>query len=51
MKLRNFIKKHIYSITTFALTMVATGLSSRICYFVLYQPEVPANLKDFSRNR
>lgn len=46
---REFIKRHMCSITTFALTLVATGMASRCCYFMFYQPEVPENLKKFSK--
>ncbi len=46
---REFVKKHMCSITTFALTLVATGMASRCCYFMFYQPEVPENLKKFSK--
>ena len=46
---REFVKKHMCSITTFALTLVAAGMSSKCCYFMFYQPEVPENLKKFSK--
>ena len=46
---REFVKKHMCSITTFALTLVATGMASKCCYFMFYQPEVPEDLKKFSK--
>ena len=46
---REFVKKHMCSITTFALTLVAAGMASKCCYFMFYQPEVPENLKKFSK--
>ena len=46
---REFVKKHMCSITTFALTLVAAGMASKSCYFMFYQPEVPENLKKFSK--
>ena len=46
---RKFVKKHMCSITTFALTLVAAEMASKCCYFMFYQPEVPEDLKKFSK--
>lgn len=31
------------------LTLVVVGMASRNCFFIMHQPEVPENLRKFSR--
>ncbi|MCM1560807.1 MAG: cyclic lactone autoinducer peptide [Butyrivibrio sp.] len=51
MKLKNFLKKYIYSAAASALTLVASAQADQGCYFIFYQPKAPKGLKDFSGNR
>lgn len=50
-KAKSFFMKHACSVATLMLTGVITGLASRGCYFVYYQPEAPENLHKFSKNK
>lgn len=50
-KLKSVLKKSACSTTTHLLTGVLSAVASQGCYFVYYQPEVPKNLKDFSKNK
>ncbi len=50
-KAKKLFKKYAFSMATFMLTGVITGLASRGCFFVYYQPEVPENLHEFSKNK
>ncbi len=50
-KLKQSLKKHACSATAFLLTGILTGVATLGCYFVYYQPQVPENLKDFSKNK
>lgn len=50
-KIQSIIKKYSCNVTAFMLTAVVAGIATCGCYFVYYQPEVPENLKKFSKNR
>lgn len=50
-KIQSLIKKYSCNAMAFMLTTVAVGIATCGCYFVYYQPEVPENLKKFSKNR
>jgi len=47
MKLRNLIAKYGSSMMALTLSVVAMQVASRGCYFLLYQPEEPKELKNF----
>ena len=46
-----FFKKYACNASAILLTGVLAGVATRGCYFVYYQPEVPENLKNFSKNK
>lgn len=44
------VKMYGYQILAGILTLAATAVASFCCCYILYQPEVPKNLKKFSKN-
>lgn len=48
-KFKEFFKKYACNASAILLTGVLAGVATRGCYFVYYQPEVPENLKNFSK--
>ena len=50
-KFKEFFKKYACNASAILLTGVLAGVATRGCYFVYYQPEVPENLKNFSKNK
>ena len=44
------VKMYGYQILAGILALVATAAASFCCCYVLHQPEVPKNLKKFSKN-
>lgn len=50
-KFEEFFKKYACNASAILLTGVLAGVATRGCYFVYYQPEVPENLKNFSKNK
>ncbi|MBD5480386.1 MAG: cyclic lactone autoinducer peptide [Lachnospiraceae bacterium] len=50
-KFQSLFRKYSCNAMAFVLTAVATGIATCGCYFVYYQPEVPDNLKKFSKNK
>lgn len=50
-KIKQFFKKYACNAAAFLLTGVITGVATQGCYFVYYQPEVPEQLKKYSKNR
>lgn len=49
--MRNLLKRQLSNLMTFGLGKVAAGVATKCCYFIFYQPEIPANLKKFSENQ
>ena len=50
-KFKEFFKKYACNASVILLTRVLAGVATRACYFVYFQPEVPENLKNFSKNK
>lgn len=50
-KLKLYFKKYACNVSAILLTGVLTGVATRGCYFVYYQPEAPEDLKNFSKNK
>ena len=50
-KFKEFFKKYACNASAILLTGVLAGVATRGCYFVYYQPEVPENLENFSKNK
>lgn len=50
-KMKKLFKKYACSTIALILTGVISGVATQGCYFVYYQPEVPDNLKKFSKNK
>ena len=49
--MKKFFKNYACNASAILLTGVLAGVATRGCYFVYYQPEVPENLKNFSKNK
>lgn len=49
--MKNLLKNYLGNLMTFGLEKVAVGTVTKCCYFILYQPKVPENLKEFAENR
>lgn len=49
MKLKGLISKYGSSMIAFVLTLVATQMASRGCYYIAYQPKAPEGLKKFAK--
>lgn len=50
-EMKNLLNRYLSNLMTFGLEKVATGAATKCCYFVLYQPKVPENLKKFSKSK
>lgn len=50
-KIKRFLLKYGTSAMAGFLTFAATQAATRGCCSILYQPKVPENLKDFSKNK
>ncbi len=44
-------KRKLAGLMTFGFGRVAAGTVTKCCYFIFHQPEVPANLKEFSQKQ
>ncbi len=51
MKLKSFLKRNTSSLMAFGLERVVSGSIRKGCYFILHQPKVPANMKEFLNSR
>lgn len=49
--MKDLLKKCLSNLMTFGLERVAAGAATKCCYFILYQPKVPENLKKFSNKQ
>ncbi|MDD6307278.1 MAG: cyclic lactone autoinducer peptide [Clostridiales bacterium] len=49
--MKDLLKKYLSNLMTFGLERVAAGAATKCCYFILYQPKVPENLKKFSNKQ
>lgn len=49
--MRSIWKSYLSNLMTFGLEKVAAGAATKCCYFILYQPKVPENLKKFSNKQ
>lgn len=49
--MKNLLKSCFSNLMTFGLERVAVGAATKCCYFILYQPKVPENLKKFAENQ
>jgi cyclic lactone autoinducer peptide len=51
MKVKSFLKRNTSSLMAFGLERVASGTIRKVCYFIFYQPKVPADMKEFLNSR
>lgn len=50
-QMMELFKRKLANLMTLGCGRVAAGTVTKCCYFVFHQPEVPSNLKEFSKKR